>query len=452
MDLDEFTDRFFAVEKRLEVFSDQSGGVPWWDAVRYHVYEFVFATLAGAPAVRPARRALHVRALGWIQRTSLRMLLHFKVALFGYETMVLRAPREKKGGRPLDAGIDDIAALCPGRALTIDTFPHYYHLPRRESHRREMKASAGIDRLMDELTTEFGRSWDGSGLRELIVAQLTNFQSALAAYRKLLARVRPRLIVMTQNGMEKALFLAASEAQIPLIEGQHGLIGRSHPAYSYPADVDYADRSMFPTVFLAFSQYWIRSCFYPAKRCVAVGNDHFVIGALPPPTDPEAVMLVSADVWHDVLRDWAVRLAQAVPNRKIIYKLHPNQLRASRAIQQEFEPFKNVEVIDGSVSARALLPRVGHVVLIQSTVTLEALQAGRRVCILPFLHYQIHKELFDYPAVTVTPTLEDLLEALELSPDSAAPPSFFDRFDAAAATELLRALYDIGARPAPAHE
>jgi hypothetical protein len=452
VDLDEFTDRFFAIEKRLGLFSDRSGGVPWWDAVRYHVYEFLFAALAGAATVRPCRRALHARALGWIQRTSLRMQLHLRVALFDYETMVLRAPRQKKNGRPLDAGIDDVVALCPGRALTIDTFPHYYHLPRRDSQRRKMNAQAGIDRLMDALTREFGSSWDGSGLRELIAAQLTNFQSALAAYRQLLARVRPRLIVMTQNGMEKALFLAASEAQIPLIEGQHALIGRTHPAYSYPADADYADRGTFPTVFLAFSQYWIRSCFYPAKRCVAVGNDHFVIGALPPPTEPGTVMFVSGELSHDVLRDWAVRLAPAIPNRKIIYKLHPNQHRASRAIQQEFEPFKNVEVIDGSVSARALLPRVGHVVLIQSTVTLEALQTGRRVCILPFLHYQVHKELFDFPAVTVTPTLEDLLRALDLSPDYAAPPTFFDRFDAAAATELLRALYDLGARPAPAHE
>jgi hypothetical protein len=448
VDLDEFTHRFFAIEKRLELFSDRSGGVPWWDAVRYHVYEFLFAALAGARTVQPSRRALHARALGWMQRTSLRMLLHFRVALFSYDTMVFRAPRQKKNGRPLDAGIDDVVALCPGRALTINTFPHYYHLPRRGSPFREMTAYAVIDRLMDALTTEFGNSWDASGMRELIAAQLANFQSALAAYRKLLARVRPRLIVMTQNGMEKALFLAASEAQIPLIEGQHGLIGRSHPAYSYPADADYADRSTFPTVFLAFSEYWIRSCFYPAKRCVAVGNDHFVIGALPPPTDPGAVMFVSGDLSHDVLRDWAVRLATAIPNRKIIYKLHPNQHHASPAIQQDFEPFKNVEVIDGSVPARALLPRVGHVVLIQSTVTLEALQTGRRVCILPFLHYQVHKELFDRPAVTVTPTLEDLLRALDLSPDPAASPSFFDRFDVAAASELLRALYDLGARPA----
>jgi hypothetical protein len=48
LDLDEFTERLFSIEKRLELFSDQSGGVPWWDAVRYHVHGFLFASLVGA--------------------------------------------------------------------------------------------------------------------------------------------------------------------------------------------------------------------------------------------------------------------------------------------------------------------------------------------------------------------------------------------------------------------
>ena len=78
-----------------------------------------------------------------------------------------------------------------------------------------------------------------------------------------------------------------------------------------------------------------------------------------------------------------MRLARATPERQIIYKLHPNQQHSRRAIQQQLAAYNNIEVIDASVSARALLSRVAHVVLIQSTVALEALQTGRRVCILP---------------------------------------------------------------------
>jgi Capsule polysaccharide biosynthesis protein len=449
--LDELTERLFSIEKRLELFSDRSGGLPWWDAVRYHVHEFLFAGLTGAVPALPVHRALPARALGWAQRTALRMLLNFRIAFFRYDTLILRAPRHKDKGRRMDPGLDDVLALCPGRALTIDTFPHYFHLPRRSSRRREVYPGEPIDRLLEVLISEFGGSWDQSALRELIAARLRDFQSAMDAYRKLLARIRPRLIVMTQNGIEKALFAAAREARIPLVEAQHGLIGHSHPAYSYPREADYGDHGTFPTVFLAFSEHWLRACFYPADRCVSIGNNHFAIGALPPPTDPGAVMFVSGELYHEVLREWAMRLAAANPRRKIIYKLHPNQHSASRKIEQELSAIENIEVIDASVSARALLPRVGHVVLIQSTVTLEALQTGRRVCILPFFHYQIHKDLFECAAVSVTPTLEDLIRALDAPADCAPPPSFFDRFDAAAASELLRELYDIAdiaSRPA----
>jgi Capsule polysaccharide biosynthesis protein len=274
-------------------------------------------------------------------------------------------------------------------------------------------------------------------LRSVIAQRLAHFETALAAYRRIFARVRPKLILMTQNGVEKALFLAAHEAGIVVIEGQHGSIGHVHPAYSYPRDIDYGNRSTFPSVFLTFSEYWINSCFYPAGECIPIGNNYFAIDPLPPPEDPGAIMFVSVDMYHDVLRDWVMRLARILPNRKIIYKLHPNQHQASRTIVEELAPFKDVEVVDASVSVRMLLAQVSHVVLIQSTVALEALQTGRRVCILPVLHYRVHQSLFQSDAVTITRSVDDLVRALDMPAVGARPPSFFDPFNTVAAAELL---------------
>ncbi len=79
-------------------------------------------------------------------------------------------------------------------------------------------------------------------------------------------------------------------------------------------------------------------------------------------------------------------------------------------------------------------------VLIQSTVALEALQTGRRLCILPFSHYRTHKDLFELGAVTITPSMDHLVKALDTPPDSGVPPKFFESFDAVAARALLREL------------
>jgi hypothetical protein len=439
VDLDEFTERLFSIERRLGLFSDRSAGLPWWDGVRYDVYDYLFSAVAGTSAVQPVRRSLYARTIGWIKRASLRTMLNARSRLFRYDVMVFRAPRQKKNGRPLDPGMDDLVPLCTGRVLTVSTYPHYYHLPRSRRG-REAKIGAALEGLICALRSELGGAWDEPALRNLIETRLAYFESALNAYRRLFARVRPRLVLLTQNGMEKALFFAAHEAGIRVVESQHGLIGRSHPAYSYPDDVDYGDRSTFPSVFLAFSDYWIHSCFYPAGTSVSIGNDHLMIKALPPPTESGGIMFVSGDIYHDAMREWVTRLAAAIPDRQIIYKLHPNQRQAIRNIQQEFASFKNIRVIDASISARALLPCVTHVVLIQSTVALEALQAGRRLCILPLLHYRGHKDLFQLEAVTVTPTLEDLIGALDIPPDFGKSPSFFDPFDAATAAKLLRGL------------
>ena len=338
---------------------------------------------------------------------------------------------------PFDRGIDDLRDICRGHQLTISTYPYYYHLPRRGAARREVNVGSALDSLLKALRAEFGPSWEESELRDLISKLLSDFLMDKAVYGALIARVRPRLILMTQNGLEKALFAAAREARVPVLEAQHGLIGFSHSAYSYPREAEYGDRSTFPSVFSAFSNYWLNTCYYPADRCVALGNDRFAVSAVPADHVGE-IMFISGDIYHAILAEWVKGLASAAPERHLIYKLHPNQQTAYGAIRQEFAGFANIEVVDGSVSARTLLHKVTHVVLIQSTVALEALQMGRCLCVLPHLNYRTHEDLFRLPAVTVTADMASLLEAVRRRPPSVTPPSFFDPLD----TDEARRLFD----------
>jgi hypothetical protein len=436
LEIDDITKRWFAIEAELGVFADRSLGIPWWDAVRYRVNEFVVASLAGQPEQPAARRPLARRALGLVRRAALRAGLAARSRLRDHDVLVLRAPRQLQDGVPFDRAVDDLRGICPGRQLVIDTFPYYYHLPRRGAVPRRVDVGSALDRLLNALGTEFGCTWNESELRGLIARLLSDFLMDKSAYEALIARVRPKLILITQNGLEKALFAAAREADVPVFEAQHGLIGFSHLAYSYPRDAEYGDRSTFPAVFSAFSNYWLNTCHYPASRCVALGNDRFAISATAV-DHPGRIMFISGDIYHTILADWAKGLARAAPDRRLIYKLHPNQQTAFAEIRREFADFTNVEVVDGSVSARTLLHDVTHVVLVQSTVALEALQMGRCLCILPVLHYRMHEDLFGLPAVAVTPDMESLLGAVRRLPPAVAPPSFFDPLDASAARRLF---------------
>lgn len=441
MEIDEITKKWFAIETKLGLFADRSLGIPWWDAVRYRVNEFVVASLTGQHPQPPARRPLARRGLGFAKQAALRAGLALRTRARNHDVLVLRAPRQLQEGVPFDRAVDDLRDICPGRQLTIDTFPYYYHLPRRGAIHHEANIGPALDSLLEALRAEFGSMWDESELRVLIAKLLSDFLMDKAAYGALIARVRPRLILITQNGLEKALFAAARAAAVPVFEAQHGLIGFSHLAYSYPREAEYGDRSTFPAVFSAFSSYWLKACHYPASRCVALGNDRFAVRATPVDHVGE-IMFISGDIYHAILVEWAKGLARAAPERRLIYKLHPNQQTAHAAIRQEFAEFANIEVADGSVSARSLLHSVTHVVLIQSTVALEALQMGRSLCVLPLLHYRTHEDLFGLSAVTVTPDMASLLDAVRRLPPAVAPPSFFDPLDADEARRLFREIQE----------
>lgn len=440
VDADAFTDRFFDIETKLALFEDRAVGHAWWDVVRYDVYRAVYAEVAGMSAQVAPRRRLAARATGYLQRLGLRIRFAWRSRVRRYDTLVLRAPRQIRKGQPADLALDELIPLCAGPRLVIDTYPHLHHLSLARGHGATGPLPPVVDRLIDALQSSYGLRDDTTiALAELMRTRLHAFDASLRSYRRLLARIRPRLVLLVQNGMEKALFRAAHEAGIPVVEAQHGLIAHAHPGYSYPPSAKIPDRSTFPDLFLTFSDYWSHACHYPADRCEAVGNDAFYPAPLPAHEGLGDILVVSADIYHDVLVRWIRPTAEALPERTFLYKLHPNQHTAFASIRAAFADLPNIQVIDSTVRAPSLFPQTSHVVLVQSTVLQEAAQAGRMVCVLPEMNYRMHRDAFDLPLVRVTPSVDALREALQAPVPRDAPPVYFAPFDRERAQALLRA-------------
>jgi hypothetical protein len=440
-----FTDKFFAIEERLGLFDDTSNGFAWWDTVRYEVYGTIYRQVAGLSIPAPTRRSLLTRLSGMLVRRFLRARLWLQIMSGRYDVVVFRAPRQSRDGKPVDVAIDQLVAICPGRKLRIDTFPHYYHRDIRPIEHTDLECPAIIAALAAEFRQEFGIPVDEQRLGTLVTSRLAEFITARSAYQKLFAHIRPRLVLLTQNGIEKALFCAAREAGITVIESQHGLIGHGHPAYSYPRRLSYAALRSFPDYFLTFSDYWRNTCHYPAGQSVTVGNDAFYINPSSTPNEQGDVVFVSADIYHATLSKWLKELATKLPHRQFKYKLHPNQHADFAMICRDLATWPNVQVIDSRTSMRTLMDAASDIVLIQSTAAHEALQAGKRLCILPLLNYQIHRDLFSRAAVFITPDVEELARTIESPPLQPEASLFFERFNADKSVRLLHEI--IHARP-----
>jgi hypothetical protein len=154
------------------------------------------------------------------------------------------------------------------------------------------------------------------------------------------------------------------------------------------------------------------------------------------------VLFIAADIYNHILFPLLCDAAARLPERSFKYKLHPNQEADFERLRRATSHLPNVQVIDARVAARTLLASAAVVVVVQSTVTHEALQAGNRVCVIPVLNYGIHADLFGLPQVRLTPTVDALIDVIA-SPASELPPVvFFERFDEVRARGLMRQLLD----------
>lgn len=434
MDIVAFTDAMFDIERRLDLFGDRMGDIAWWDTIRYESFHRIYYRVAGlreptAPA-RPARK----RLAGYLARNALNVSLLAKSHARDYDVVAFPCPRNRAGRGRIDIATEQILELVPGRMLRIDTHPHYFH--RHLDRRSPVKRPALLQAAIEQIERLFGVQ---PGLESFMLERLARFHAALDDYTRLFEAIAPRAIFMVQNGVEKSMFCAARRHRIPVAEIQHGLIQYVHPSYSYPRGLGLEDLSTFPTHFLAFSQYWIDTCHYPVRACSVTGNDHYFIERQAGCGD---VLFVSGFLYDAVLRDWVKAAAAACPDRKFVYKMHPNQWQHEGDARMDLSKLPNIEVIGPQKSIRTLLASVSTVVVIQSTVAHEALQAGKTLCVLPLFDYQTHQDLFKLPEVFLTDTHEALIDAISAPPPERRPPLYFERFDAARTRQIVRAIVE----------
>lgn len=446
VNIDIFMDRFHEFERENNLFADTVDSEPWWDTVRYDVCNFLFESLSNPTCTdsAPARRK---RRLGTLRRWSLRQLLFAKATIGRHDLLVFRAPRSIVDGRAHDLAIDPIADMFSARSLSIDTLPRYYHLPEFEPSRWRGTVPPTLPSLIQTLLKASGIEANRAEALDVLIRRVRGeYACHVAGYRRLFDRACPKAVLLVQNGIEKALFRVANERGVPTIEVQHGLIGHGHPSYSYPRDVDYSRQMSLPTLFLTFSEFWQNNCYYPAERREVIGTDHFASSFAPMNRALGTIMVISANIYHRRLFDLTRQLATRLPDRKFIYKLHPNQKPDKSEIQSSFEDLPNVEVGNPLSPASHLMEDVSHLVAAQSTVVYEALQQGRRICIVPYHNYHIHSDIFLLPEVSVCSTVEEFFISLKKPNLCKKFPVFFDQFNMDLAFDLVKSLVDSGSR------
>ena len=402
--------RFLEVEARRRVLDYSVDGWSVWPLLRKAVFDrlspnrrtgkrFVGAGPLWSQAWRDGHRLFRLRRAGLLVKTYTSGLLD-----------------EAEEGRLRDVWFDDLLDGYPD-ALKIEEINNRLLLGVRG---RAVNPSAMTTTLFDLLSRGLAArlNWSSEiehtsrALCELIAAEfgvsfpyasiravLGNFSLQRRLYSMMLRRVQPRTVVVVDFG-EYGLVAAALEFGARVLEMQHGIADRFHPAYAWGPDARlFKDRMPVPNRMLLFGEFW--------KQELS-GND-FWTGALDvvgstrcdryrkiPRTSGKGRyrMLVTADGVESVetirlLKEFLA--AAAGMELEVIIKLHP-------ILGESDEPIRSAFADDTRVSTRAategdstfrLLRAVDLHVSISSASHYDALGLGTPTAVLKAANYGV---------------------------------------------------------------
>lgn len=422
-DIEEYTNNFFKIEiENNFFFKKDSSNFYYWDIVRHDMFYYLYKPhkINHSETINRKDKKNHLKRIFSLLSTSIKAFFNRKKYLF------FLASRNQG---------EDIISNPYLKNLNSDDIFKIETVFNRENEKHNFFNTPNIyKKILKSENYEISKilaniySVDPVDLDNFIHDKITNFKSKYFFYKILFILASPKIIFMVQNGIQKAMFKAANDLSIPIVELQHGYIGYFHPAYSYPQEIsNHIIEYYMPNYVFIFSDFWKKNIYYPTKfesiGQQSIQDDSSIVSS-------DDLLFISADVYHKYLIDIAIETALFFNNRTIIYKLHPNQINDFDAIKLKCSDFLNIKVVLNDLNISELMNKNKNVILLQSTVAYEALQNKNRLYIRKQADYRVHSDIFEY--VDIFDTSDDLIKLIQENENTKSvkdTPTFFEPFN-----------------------
>lgn len=246
-------------------------------------------------------------------------------------------------------------------------------------------------------------------------------------------------IFFVQGGVYKGLIAAAKNNNVKIIELQHAQLSRNHFAYSYPKNIN-KGTLYNPDYLLTFGPLWLKDSSFPGVNVVPLGNDFYCTNISSAVDNKKKILVVSTLNHHKKLIELVKDISFLDSSFHFIYKLHPEEYHNYRKYSDSFAKFNNVEVITNEISVSEAISKTELTLLIQSTVMVETLNAGKRVFIYKALDYEVMDFLYSEAGINFVNDASSFIETYEkMDRDIFLPTDrFFMPFDKEVASVMLK--------------
>lgn len=431
-------EEFHKFEVDKELFSYQKNGIFYWDVVRYHLANILFSnriidsdSFSFLPGIKKYTNVLKFLTL----IKSFIYFLWFLTGLKKYDYIFFICSRNIKNGKSIDIISDDlIKNIDSKRILIIETYDikqtsNYkiiFNTPLTLFKRFANNSRKTMFEISEPIATFSGK--DVGIINDLINTQFNKFLIEYKYYRLLISLLKPKTVFFVQNGIMKSLIQACRDYSVHCVELQHGLINKFHYAYSYPKNVD-INKLLLPDTFFTFSEFWKSNCFYPTKNNFVIGNNYYASTAkYNVKTNETSLLFISANIYINEVIELLDDYLKLEPDCFVYLKLHPNQINDYPTIHNRYKTFNNIEVILKEFDVSELIAKSNAVVLIQSTVAYEALNAGKGVFIYKRRDYAVLSDLFNEDNVILFNDAKQLYESMKLIKELPVVNKYFKTF------------------------
>jgi hypothetical protein len=252
-------------------------------------------------------------------------------------------------------------------------------------HRREAAELVEFvrGRALDLLDLRIADS-QAAYLTSMVAMKIARLPALQSTYRALLAKVRPRLVLLEQGCYsDLGVFnVVARQMGIRIAEPQHGLVSAGHDAYSYAATVRNSAeyRDYLPHDFLGYGAWWNEQINVPITKWV-VGHPHYIEqrGAHASTGATRSAVVILSDGFDfekylELARDLASRIG---PSHSVVLRPHP--LERQRVWSRFDETSPGDVVIDRARDIYPTLASAFAVVGEISTGLFEAIGLAERI-------------------------------------------------------------------------
>jgi hypothetical protein len=257
------------IEKGFDVESIRTDGIQLWPFLR-KFYFYAFSKVCRQPGGR-SYTARKLRTLFNIFQNLSALFRRYDSLVFSSGAISLVRVRD----RYCDKYCEGIYERYAPKALYIESGSEAGHRRKGETAGRRF-LSGDLVILLARVLTIGGVQIEGEDVLQKmekacgIAVDYRRYARDLLGYLKVLqfiiACTRPRIIFLScyYCRYHPAVVFAAHRAGIPVVEVQHGIINKKHPAYNVFANVDTA---FFPDYLLTFGEY-VRDVFDEGNRFI----------------------------------------------------------------------------------------------------------------------------------------------------------------------------------------